>query len=166
MPKSTKHAMEWSVGLTILAVMGIIIGLIWTKPLIIMLLLLPTVIYEVYRTEGKSTKWASWALVGIFFHEIVLIVFKINYNLADLLGRDQQYIGEYLVPLGDIKIVAPIIIAVLSILLLTKTWGKYTKYLAAVIIVGSFSVIYTLDPVIFKEMIKIAIDKFLDEIPS
>lgn len=70
--------------------------------------------------------------------------------MAEYLEISQQSIGAYLVPLGEIKIVAPTVIAILSILLFTKTWGVYTKWLAVVIFTTAFAIVYTLDPDVFS----------------
>ena len=51
MAKPTKHATLICTALTVLALIGILLGILTTMPLIIILFLLPTVVYEVYRSE-------------------------------------------------------------------------------------------------------------------
>ncbi|KKQ36088.1 MAG: hypothetical protein US52_C0009G0010 [candidate division WS6 bacterium GW2011_GWA2_37_6] len=61
--------------MTLFAVIGIIVGLLIHSPLVILVFLLPTVIYEVYRTEGETTKLSSFVLLAIYILEIIAIVF-------------------------------------------------------------------------------------------
>lgn len=164
MAKPTKYATPISLVLTIVAIVGIIAGLILAKPLVIALLLLPTVIYEVYRTEGESTKWASWVLLGVIIAEILLIIFNINFDLASFLGESEKYVAGYSVPLGDVKVVGPAIMAVLSVILFTRTNGKYTKWLSVVIFITSFALIFTLSPETFKTLLKFALEEGLNSI--
>jgi len=161
MAKPTKYATHICVLVTILALIGIVLGLILSSSIVIVLFLFPAAIYEAYRTEGKSTKAASILLVFILFLELLFLVFGINLNLAEFLGASEKYIGGYWVPLGDIKVVAPAIIAVLSIILFTKTWGVYTKWLAVVIFVTSFAIVYSLDSDVFQNLLKFALDEGL-----
>lgn len=164
MAKSYKYAALICTILTILAAIGIIIGLLTSKPLITILFLLPTVIYEVYRTEGKSTKLASWILLVVFIVEIILIATNIRLNLATFFGETEKYIGGYRVPLGDIKIVAPAVVAVLSIILFVRTRGKYTKWLAAIIFIGCLAIIYTVDPANFNALLRTGVEEGLQRI--
>ena len=164
MAKPTKHATPICIVLSLVALFGILLGLIFKNVLVIMILLLPTIIYEVYRTEGKSTKASAILLLIVFIAEILLIVFKVNFNLAEYIGFDEKYIGGYLVPLGDIRIVGPAIMAVLSIVLFTRTWGVYTKWLAVVIFITSFAIVYTLDPQAFHDLLKYGVEEGFDRI--
>jgi ABC-type transport system involved in cytochrome bd biosynthesis fused ATPase/permease subunit len=58
------------------------------------------------------------------------------------------------VPLGDLRIVGPAIVAVLAVILFTRTRGVYTKWLAVIIFVTCFAIIYLIDPVVFQELIR------------
>jgi len=82
MAKPTKNATPICIALSVLAAVGIIIGILAKIALIPMIFLLPTIIYEIYRTEGKYTKWASWGLLGVFIGEVVLIIFNITFDSA------------------------------------------------------------------------------------
>ncbi len=164
MAKPTKYAPHICVLTSISALLGIIIGLIFSQPIIIVIFLFPAAIYEAYRTEGKSTKAASILLVIILFLELIFLLFGVNFNLAEFLDVPQKSIGGYLVPLGEIKVVAPTVIAILSIILFTKTWGVYTKWLAVVIFITSFAIVYTLDPDVFQDLLKLAFDEGLKNI--
>ncbi len=52
MAKPTKHATLICIIMTIVAIIGITLGIILLKPIIVVACLLPAVVYEVYRTEG------------------------------------------------------------------------------------------------------------------
>ncbi|MCD4811660.1 hypothetical protein K8R14_03590 [bacterium] len=164
MAKPTKYAPHICTVVTILAVIGIVIGLLTHETLVIVILLLPAAIYEVYRTEGKSTKASSYLLLGVLIAEILLLLFKIDINLADYFGVDSKDIGGYVVPLGDIKIVGSSLMAILSVILFLKTHGKYTKWLAVTIFITSFGIIYSIDPDVFRELFKYAVEQGVDKI--
>jgi len=59
MPKPTKNATLFCIIASILAIVGILLGRKFDSVLISMFFLLPTIVYEIYRTEGDSTKYAS-----------------------------------------------------------------------------------------------------------
>jgi len=162
MAKPTKYAPHICIACTILALIGIIFGFIVMKPILPILFLLPTAIYEAYRTEGKSTKAASYLLVLALVAEILLVILNIDFNLAEYLGAETQYIGGYWVPLGDIKIVAPTLIAILSIILFIRTYGKFTKWLSIVIFLTCFAIIYLTDPVAFQDLLRFGIQEGLN----
>ena len=164
MAKPTKYAPHFCTAATVSALLGIILGLVFSQPIIIVLFLFPATIYEAYRTEGKSTKAASMLLVFILFLELIFLIFGINFNLAEYLDLSQKSIGGYLVPLGEIKVVAPTVIAILSVILFTRTWGVYTKWLAVVIFLTSFAIVYALDPDLFQDLLKLAFDEGLKNI--
>ena len=63
MAKPTKYATPICLGLTVIAALGIILGLTTRSALVTTVALLPTVGYEAYRTEGSrlagiSRSWA------------------------------------------------------------------------------------------------------------
>ena len=164
MAKPYQYATPICLGLTLLAAVGILWGLNTSNPLTIMLFLLPAVLYEVYRTEGASTKSASWGLLIVFILEILFIVGNVSFDLASFLGTEQRYLAGHVIPLGDIKVVSPTIMAVLSFVLFTRTRGRYTKWLAVIILASSFAIVYTLDPTIFTRLLKFGIKEGLDRI--
>ena len=164
MAKPFKNAWKICTALSIIALIGIIIGIKFQMPIITILGLLPTIIYEVYRTEGESTKWASRGLLGVYIAEIIFIFKNISFDVASFLGRSEEYVQGYKIPLGDIKIVAPAIMAILAIILFTKTRGRYTKWLSIIIIITSFAIVYSLDPTIFETFLRIGIDEAIDQL--
>ena len=164
MARPTKYATLICTIVSILALIGIVIGIWLSKPLIIVIFLIPAVAYEVYRTEGPSTVWASWILLIVLILEIVLIVANINFDLASFFGESEKVVAGYTVPLGDIKIVGPIVIAILSIILFVRTRGRYTKWLAAVIFITCFVIVYVINPEIFKNLLGLVVDRGIESI--
>ena len=164
MAKPTKHATLICIILTLLALLGIFIGIATSLPLVIIIFLLPAVIYEVYRTEGKSTKWASWGLLIVLIAEVILIVANISFDLAEFSGATEKYVGGYNVPLGDIKVVGPAIMAILAIILFIRTRGRYTRWLAVIIFITSFVILYSLDPTIFGRLLRFGVEEGLKQI--
>jgi len=153
MAKPTTYATPICLVLTVLVIVGILLGFRGHSALIITVFLLPAVAYEAYRTEGDSTRWASWGLLLLIIAEIIFIVFKINIDLASYFNQSTAYVGGYSIPLGDLRIIAPGLIAVLSLILFFRTNGKYTKWLAVLIFVSALSIVYLLDPNIFKSLL-------------
>jgi len=157
MAKPTTYATPICLVLTLLTLIGVIIGVLNHNALIVTIFLLPTVAYEAYRTEGETTRWASWVLLFLIVAEIVMIIFKINYDLASFSNQSYAYVGGYFVPLGDVKIIAPGVMAILSLILFFRTYGKYTKWLSVLIFISAFVIVYTLDPNIFKSFLSSSI---------
>jgi hypothetical protein len=164
MAKPTKYATLICTIVSILALIGIVIGIWLSKPLIIVIFLIPAAAYEVYRTEGPSTVWASWILLIVLILEIVLIAANISFDLASFFGESEKVVAGYTVPLGDIKIVGPIVMAILSIILFVRTRGRYTKWLAVVIFITCFVIVYVINPEIFKNLLGLAVDKGIEGI--
>ncbi len=164
MAKPTTYAALICGILSVILAVGVIAGLIKSNPLIIIFALLPTVIYEAYRTEGVSTRWASWSMLVIIILELITVFFNINFDLAQYLGTSGKYIGGYYVPLGNLKIIFPSVMAVLSIILFIRTAGVYTRWLAVLIFIGSFATIYTIDAAIFGQLMKLGVNQGLNRI--
>lgn len=159
MAKPTKHATLICIILTIIAAIGILLGLIYSSPLIPVILLLPTAAYEVYRTEGKSTKAASWGMLGLLIAQLLFVFFDVSFDLAEFLGRSSTYIRGYQIPFGDIKVISPTLMALLSVVLISNTRGRYTRWLAGIIFISAFGIIYTVDPSLFEELIRLAVNE-------
>lgn len=155
MPKPTTYATPICIVLSILVIIGIAIGVLTKNPLITVILLLPAVGYEAYRTEGESTRWASWFLLLLIIAEIICIVFKINFNVANWAGDTSAYAMGYYLPLGDIKVIFPIIMIICSLTLFFRTIGKYTKWLAIIIFASSLVTVHLLDPNILKQLLQL-----------
>jgi hypothetical protein len=164
MAKPTKHASKICLALSAIAALGILAGLVTGSPMVILVALLPTVAYEVYRTEGPSTRWASWALAIVLVLEALFLILNVSFDVASLLGYSSRYVAGYEVPLGDVKVVGPAIMAVLALILMARTRGRYTKWLAVNIIVTSFALIYVLDHTVFVRWVQLAVDVLAERV--
>jgi hypothetical protein len=165
MAKPTRYSPLICTILTIVTVILAIVSFYTHNPLWILIGLLPAVIYEIYRTqEGATTKYASIALLIILVLEIILIIFRVNFDLATFFGEESKYVGGYYLPLGDIKIFGPILTAILSVVLFFRTAGIYTKWLSVVICIGSLTAVYIMNPDFFQSILKVIINGLLDRV--
>ena len=146
MAKEYQNATLICVIISVVAAVGIALGFFFKLPLAVVFLMLPAVVYQIYRTEGVSTKLASIGMLIVLVAEAVLIIGNINFNLANLMGGAEKRIGSYRIPLGDARTMGPLIIALLSGILLRRTAGKYTIWLAVVILISSIGLLYALNP--------------------
>lgn len=164
MAKPTTYATAICTALSALVIIGIVLGF-WQQNILYTLgFLLPAVIYQVYRTEGESTKWASWIMLVVIILEVILIIFKINFNLAEFLGTEGEYVAGYHVAFGDLKAIFPAIMAILSIILFVRTRGKYTRWLAVIIFFGALAITHQVNPEGFKDLIGIVARKTLNQL--
>jgi len=154
MAKPTTYATPICIVLSILVIIGIIWGIIVHNPLIITLFLVPATGYEAYRTEGEGTRWASFVLLALVLAEIICITFKINFDIASWLGGSTAYFAGYFLPLGDIKVIFPLVIIFLSIYLFFRTIGKYTKWLAILLLISAIAIVYVINPDILKHLLR------------
>ncbi len=164
MAKPTKYAPHLCTLFMVIAILGIILGFVFRQPLIPIILLLPTAIFEAYRTEGKSTKRASYILVAVLVAVTLLVLFDVEINLAEFLGSEGEYIGGFWVPLGDLRIVGQTLIAVLAVILYTRTRGVYTMWLAAIIFFTSLAILYLIDPDILQSLLQFGVQEGLRRI--
>ncbi|MFH1546928.1 MAG: hypothetical protein ABIC57_00405 [bacterium] len=164
MAKPPKYATPICIVLSVLALIGIVWGMIAGNPLIPMILLIPTVIYEVYRTEGVSTTLSSWLLLVLFVANFIIIIFDIQFDLGSFLGTSSKYFYGYNVPLGDLRIVFPSVIGVLSIVLFTRTRGIYTRWLSVIIFITVIAIIHITDPEIFQSILKLGVNEAIDRV--
>jgi len=107
---------------------------------------------------------SSILLLIVYIAELFLIIGNVNYDLATFFGAEKKMIAGYAVPLGDVKIVGPALMAILSIILFVRTRGRYTKWLAAIIFITSFVIAYTIDPANFAQLLRFGADSVLDQI--
>jgi hypothetical protein len=145
MAQETKNAALICIILTIAAAIGAGLSIYLKHPLPLVILLLPAVGYEVYRTEGFYTKIASIAILAILLLELALVLGKFTIDLTAFLG-ERFRIGRYQIPVGDVKIVGPAVIVFLSFMLFRRTEGIYTRWLAIIILAGTAALIYVLNP--------------------
>jgi hypothetical protein len=164
MAKPTKHAPTICLATGVVMVVGGIAGLVTREPLWAVAGLAPITAYEVYRTEGESTRWASFVLLAALVLEAALLVLKVDLDLAQLLGRESETVAGYTVPLGPVTLVGPVVMAVTAIILLVRTRGRFTRWLAAGIIVGAGALIYILDPGVLGQWLGVVLDAGLPEL--
>lgn len=151
--------------MTLVAFIGAFIAMATRSPLLMFVFMLPAVIYEVIRTEpGASTKFSSILLLGIIILEIILIVFGINYDLAKFFEEDEKYIAGYTLPLGDIKVFGPLLTAILSTVLVFRTYGPYTRWLSVIIAIGSLVAVFLISPHFFQQALKLIINGLFDRL--
>ena len=162
MARPTKYAAVICAVLSVVAVIGIVIGLLAKSPVVVLIAMAPSVAYEVYRTEGETTRWASWALAAVLVVEFVLVVFNVSIDIGAFLGTGTQEVAGYAIPLGDLRVVGPAIIAVCALILIARTRGVYTKWLAVNIIVTALALTYVLDPNVFTELLRQGAQEGLD----
>ncbi|MEX2322821.1 MAG: hypothetical protein WEA29_03515 [Acidimicrobiia bacterium] len=154
MARPTRYATRICLAVTVLAALGILIGILTGEVIYPVALLVPAVVYEVYRTEGASTTWASWLLAVLTVALIVVTVFRISYDLSELFGTDRfDIVGEQ-VPLGDVSVVFPVAMAALGVVLFTRTRGIYTRWLAAVIFGTSAAVVWMTAPGLLGDLLR------------
>ncbi len=163
MARPTKYASLICTIMSVVAVVGVVAGLVTKSPLIILIALTPSVAYEVYRTEGESTRWASWVMAGVLVLEFILVIFNIGFDLAGFLGSSSQQVAGYAVPLGDIRVVGPALMAVLAIILIVRTRGVYTRWLAVNIIACVLATAYVLDPNVFGELLRQGVQEGINQ---
>jgi len=154
MARPTKNATPICIGLSLLALVGIVVGLATSTPLVLVLVLIPVVAYEIYRVEGDSTRWASWGMGAVLLGLVVLTIVDISWNLAEWLGQDSADVGGYLVPLGDIKSVGAAMLGALAVVLFFRTRGIYTRWLAVIIFVTVAALVYVLSPDVFRDLLR------------
>ena len=162
MARPTKYAGIICAVLSVVALIGIVVGLLAKSPIVLVLAMAPSVIYEVYRTEGETTRWASWALAGVLVLEFVLIAFNVSFDVSTFLGSTTTEVAGYQVPLGDLRIVGPAVIAVCALVLIARTRGIYTKWLAVNIICVALALTFVLNPDVFTELLRQGAQEGLD----
>lgn len=159
MARPTTYATPICLGTTVVAAVGVAGGLLTREPLITVAALVPAAVYEAYRTEGDSTRWASWALLATVVAEIVLLAFGIGFDLAAFLGETERTVAGVTVPLGDIRVVGTALMVVLSGLLLARTRGVYTRWLAAVIGVTAVVAVWIIAPDAVGDLVRRGVDQ-------
>jgi len=146
MAKPTRNAALICGILTVIAALGAAASIYWTQPLAVIIAALPAAAYELYRTEGFSTRLASAGVLAVLVAEIVLVVGKIEINIARFVAK---YTGS--MPVVDAKLAGPVVIALLAIMLVRRTAGIYTKWLAVVLLGSAVALFYTLDPALIAK---------------
>ncbi len=138
---------------TLIIVLGIVLGLFFSKPLIIAFSIVPAIIYEAYRTKGFFTKLASIISAVVIIAEIYVIIVGKTVNLSKYLGGFANSL-PWLSSDIHAGLIGPVVLVICSIVLFKWTAGKFTRWLAVIILVSSVALFYSIDPGIFKGFIK------------
>ena len=154
MAKPWRHATIICTVLTVIAAIGALLALITGNVLWAIVFLLPAAGYQAYRTEGESTRWASWVLLVLLVATVTVTAFRIDYDLVQLIGEEETRVAGHTVPLGDVKTVMPALVAVCALILLTRTRGRYTRWLAGVIFVSAVVIVFATSPESVGELIE------------
>lgn len=158
MAKPTKHAPLICIILTILSILGIVLGVIFSNALFIIILLIPAVAYEVYRTEGESTRWSSSILLIILLFEVYLVFTHSKLNLSKFIDLTNPQAKIFLQTFGNLKILSIFSIMFLAFILFKNTFGVFTKWLSVIIIISCIVTVYTLDKQIFNTIINYVVN--------
>jgi hypothetical protein len=148
MAKSTKNAGLICAIVTLLAALGVAIGIWRANPLAVIILLFPAVIYEMYRTEGFYTKLAAIGMFALLVVLMVMLTGNMSLDLSPILAKFSIKAQV------DAKLAAPAVIAILAVFLFRRTAGVYTKWLAVVIILAAMGLFYVIDPALFGFLVK------------
>jgi hypothetical protein len=100
---------------------------------------------------------------GVLVLELILLIFNISFDLGGFLGSTSQEVAGYSVPLGDLRVVGPAVMAVCAIILIVRTRGRFTRWLAINILVSVLALTFVLDPNIFQELMRQGVQEGLDQ---
>lgn len=152
MSKETRYPVIICIILTIIAVIGIILGIWMKKPVIIAWVLLPAAIYESVRTEGVFTRLASWGSLVIVAIEIYVVITGTNIDLSKYFTQLKS------LPLfgGQIHagLIGPVVLVILALYLLRRTAGIYTRWLSVIILITSIALFYSINPEMLQDLLK------------
>jgi hypothetical protein len=128
--------------ITILVVIGLIASIIFKNPYYIIISMFLAAIYELWRTEGYYTKMESLGILVLVILEVLALKGIIKLDLAKELNTKEIYLAYRQFPLGDIRIILPIGMALVSLGLLWRTYGAYTKWLSILLVISSLVLLY------------------------
>ena len=156
----SKSATMIAIVISVFTIATIVLGLVTNNPYWIIAGIVPAALYEAWRTEGYYTKTASIVIVVLVLLEILAIMGLIRFNLASYFNTSTMYFGGYVMPLGDIISIFPIIAVLLSILLVRRTYGPYTKWLAILLIASSVVLLYVVNRSVLPDLIRSGASSF------
>lgn len=128
--------------ITVIALATLILGLILKNPYVVIAGIIPAAIYEAWRTQGFFTKLQSVGILVLVILEILAIMRVFTLNLGQGIEGEEVYVGGFILLLGDIRFLIPAIMVVLSLGLLWRTYGMYTKWLSVVLTASSIALLY------------------------
>ena len=145
MAKSTEHAGTICLVLTLVAAAGALFGFLFKLPLLAVIGVLPAAGYELYRTEGPSTRLASLLAVAAVVALIFVFVTGFQYDVEGLL-RSLPFRITVPAVLFSLPVALSVVLGILAAVLFLRTRGKYTRWLAVVIFASALIEIYLLIP--------------------
>ena len=159
MARSTKYTALICGILTATTILSLAAGYYFHKPLITAIAMIPLVGYEVYRTEGVSTIWASWGMLLMLALLLVLMIGGISFDIM-------KFVKMTGLPLQslDISTLIPLAMAFFAFVLIRRTAGVYTKWLSVVILLASAGLFFLMDPELFKKITQFGAKEGLDQI--
>jgi hypothetical protein len=128
--------------ITILVIISLVVSFLTKNPYYIIVGMFLAGAYELWRTEGYYTKMESLGILVLLILEILALMGIIKIDLAKELGTNQVYLSYRQFPLGDIRIILPIGMALVSLGLLWRTYGAYTKWLSILLVISSLVLLY------------------------
>ena len=140
--------------LSAITLITIILGFYLKNPLIIIIGIVPAAIYEAIRTEGYYTKAGSIAVMVLVLLEILAIKGLIKLNLANLLGQGEIYFSGYILTLGELTFIFPVVAAIISLVLIRRTYGIYTKWLSVLLLLSSLCLLYLVNKESLFELLR------------
>ncbi len=128
--------------ITIIALATLILGLLIKNPYVVIAGIIPAAIYEAWRTQGFFTKLQSVGILVLVILEILAIMRVFTFNLGQGIEDEEIYVGGFILLLGDIRFLIPAVMVILSLGLLWRTYGMYTKWLSVVLTASSVALLY------------------------
>ncbi|MEW6526451.1 MAG: hypothetical protein AB1444_07295 [Spirochaetota bacterium] len=151
MAKEYQHAPIVCGSITVIAVIGCVIGIWLSMPIVIVLSIIPAIIYEIYRTEGVFTKIASWLALLVTIVALYVIYKNVMIDSIPFITKFiSMPVSVKLVPAG---LIAPVVLVIIAVFLFKRTAGIYTRWLALVILLTSIALFYSLDPALIKSLL-------------
>ena len=151
MAKEYQHAPMICGVITIIAVLGIVVGIWKTMPIVVAVSIIPAIVYEIYRTEGVFTKLASWLALIVTIVALYVIYKNVVIDIVPFITKFIHLpMTAKLVPAG---LIAPVVLVIIAVYLFRRTAGIYTRWLAVVILVTSVALFYCIDPQMIKNLL-------------
>jgi len=149
--KEYRHAPMICGVITIIAILGIVVGIWKTMPIVVAVSIIPAIVYEIYRTEGVFTKLASWLALIVTVVALYVIYKNVVIDIVPFITKFIHLpMTAKLVPAG---LIAPVVLVIIAVYLFRRTAGIYTRWLAVVILVTSVALFYCIDPQMIKNLL-------------
>jgi len=149
--KEYQHAPMICGVITIIAILGIVVGIWKTMPIVVAVSIIPAIVYEIYRTEGVFTKLASWLALIVTIVALYVIYKNVVIDIVPFITKFIHLpMTAKLVPAG---LIAPVVLVIIAVYLFRRTAGIYTRWLAVVILVTSVALFYCIDPQMIKNLL-------------